>query len=503
LLVYTIIPFANWTRYFLAYYPGKMTYDSFWQWSMAHGIKQYNAWHPILHTLWIQAASAIYDSPSAYIFSQMVVVACIIGYSLYVLQSFGAPKWLLVTFSLAYAFYPINGFYVITMWKDVPFAAFLLLIAVYFSKITQTNGQWLDKKLHCLMFIIVCFVTMNLRNNGFIALLLALIFLIVLMDKIRKKLFVISGIIVAAHLLFNYPIMTYMHVIKNPLNQALAIPSQQIAATYRNNGRFTPEIKKYFNSILPADQWKKDYNPYTVDPIKHDPLYNSTMITKNFGIYLVNWEKLLRLNLGIYVKAYLNQVSVIWQFYSPPGYHVYVGSPSNLDDYPLNVRMADLSFLNSIKGQSESSTINNAYVAYVKEARAAYPNVRILSFKQYKVAALKAMDPLKTDSKQMDWKNHFDLQFKGLQSGIGQSLFAKGAIYLFLLVISLSASIQRYKWKGLIVYTPALFVLLTIAIAIPATDFRYSYSFIVSVPFLLLYGKFMSPLNMELNNDEE
>lgn len=66
--LFTSIPFVVWMISFLAYYPAKMTFDSYYQWGMAHGIRQYSQWHPLLHTLWIETTSAIYDSPSSYIF---------------------------------------------------------------------------------------------------------------------------------------------------------------------------------------------------------------------------------------------------------------------------------------------------------------------------------------------------------------------------------------------------------------------------------------------------
>ncbi|RFU66839.1 DUF6020 family protein [Bacillus sp. V59.32b] len=495
--IYTLIPIISWSRYFLAYYPGKMTNDSFWQWSMAHGVKPYHSWHPILHTWWIEATTWIYNSPATFIISQIIVVALIVGYSLYILQSLGTPKILVITLSLLYAFYPINGYYMVTMWKDIPFAAFILLITAIFTLIVRTNGKWLDKKSNIVLLILASFITMNLRNNGFLALLAAFVILIIFMKAIRKKtIFTLISILVI-HFIFNGVIAKSFHVIENPLNQALAIPSQQIGATYKFNGQFTPELKSYFNQILPEENWKKKYNPYIVNPIKHDPLYNPKVIDEDFGRYLKNWAKLLQLNFDIYVKAYLDQTSVLWRFYSPEGYKVYVNSTTDIEDYPLKTRVLfSETSLNKFYYNPKESVIENGYTLYKSEAEGNLPAKDILSYSEYKKSVSKSLINLKSESKQENWKKEFDQSFYNLIN-YKMNYFAKGAIPMVLLLLAVVSSCIRNGKKGLIVFAPALFLLLTVAIALPATDFRYTFSFIFSIPFLILYGK-----TREINNFE-
>lgn len=488
ILVYGAIPFLTWMCYFLTYFPGKMTYDSFWQWDMAHGIKPYNNWHPILHTWLIQASTLIYNSPASYVSLQIIAVSCVVAYALFVLQRLGMPMPMVMFLDFVYAWNPVNGFYVITMWKDIPFATAILLLTVLFAKITQTEGLWLHRKRNLIILAIVSFLAMALRDNGPEVVVAALVVFILLFRAARSRMLLVSIPVVALYFIFNGPVLNYFHVIKNPLNQALAIPSQQIAATYQHNGKFTPALSAYFDSILPAKNWAKDYNPYTVDPIKHDPAYHSEVIQASFSKYLENWARLLALNPGTFIEAYLNQVAEIWQFHTAQGMDPYFDTGSELQQYPLGLKMM-------APTQSETEPVNSmmkqAYRAYVKEMQTTFPGSAVPSYQQYRASAFRAVGPLQTKSKQPAWKPFFDKLYSGV-TNTWKNYFTKGALPLFVLLLSLIASIRRFKSRGIIVFAPVLFVIITIAMAMPATDFRYCFSFVFSIPFLVFYGK-LSP----------
>jgi hypothetical protein len=485
MVLYAAIPILCWGCYFLAYYPGKMTYDSMWQWDMAHGIRPYNNWHPILHTWLIQATASVYDSPASYTVAQILVLSIVVAYALFVLQSWGAPLWLVIVLDVFYAVNPVNGFFSITMWKDIPFAASILLLTVLLAQVVHTEGSWLQKKRNIAFFVTVCFFAMHLRHNGTAVVLATLLASIFLLRAIRMKMLWISVSVIALHVVFNGPVMNYFHVIPNPLNEALAIPTQQIAATFKYQGKFTPQLKAYYESILPADRWAKDYDPHTVDPVKHDTQYNPTVIDQSLGTYLKHWTELLKLNPGIFVQAYLDQVSVIWQLHSPTPIHPYFDSSMDLQEYPLGMRIMAPQ---TAWDEPVERMLRDAYDAYVTDVQSVNPGHAIPSYDEYKQNVWQTVQPLQTESKQPVLKAVFDQLFVNIRDQ-WQDYLLKGAIPLFALLLSLIASVRRSKSKGIVVFLPSLFVVITIAIAMPATDFRYSFGFAFTVPFLLFYGK--------------
>ncbi|HET6871888.1 MAG TPA: DUF6020 family protein, partial [Sporolactobacillaceae bacterium] len=468
--------------YFLAYYPAKMNADSFWQWAMAHKVTPYNDWHPVLHTWMIQATMGIYNSPASYIILQIVIMALVISYALFSFQKLGLPLWLAIVIDLFYALNPVNGFLAITMWKDIPFSASILLLTVLLIKMANDH-DWIKKRSHVIGFVIVCFFASNLRSNGFEVVLASLLITVALLKGVRRRLLFLMVPILVLQFTFIGPVMSYFSVIKPPLNEALAIPSQQIAATYKYHGKFTPQLRAYFDQILPAKKWRKDYIPYNVNPIKWDKHYNAEVITANFPHYLSNWASLMMLNPKIFVRAYMKQVAVIWQFTTPKGIKPYLVTPINLQQYPAYVKMRAPKY--------------SIHLPYNKMVKASYEynnqflrshGRKALTFAEYQARLKQTFEPLKTTPASKQLRKTMDKLLNHTRFN-WKNYFVKGAIPLFFMLLSLVAAISRYKRRGWMVYLPAIFVILTMAMAIPATDFRYSYGFAFSVPFLLIYPK--------------
>ncbi|AIS59500.1 DUF6020 family protein [Listeria ivanovii] len=482
--LFALIPFLVWMMSFLAYYPAKMTFDSYFQWGMAHGIRQYSEWHPMLHTLWIQATSFIYNSPASYIFSQIVVVSLIVGYAVYTLVKMGARIWIGIVISIGYAVYPVAMIYSATAWKDFPFAAFILLFTVLILKTVQSNGEWLKNWWHFAAFILVAFICINLRNNGIMIVVASLVFLLIFMKNFR---IIIGGILIGTlglNFLFSFIMTNGLHAQSNPLNQALAIPSQQIGATFYNDGDFTPELKEYFTSILPEENWEKDYNPYTVDPIKHDAEYDASVIEDDFGLYIKNWFKLLTHNFGIYVGAYLDQIAVIWQFDSPDDYKVYFDTPVDIQDMRYDVKAFAKFFPD---GLSEEEMNKLGYENYQKEYKET-TGKEAIGYDEYKERIKDSTNPLISITKSAGIKKITDdIYTKTTEEW--QNYLLKGAIPLFFLMIAIASVCFQSSKKRLLIFVPVLMAIITIAVAMPATDFRYCYSFVFTVPIVFFATK--------------
>lgn len=484
-VLYGVLPALIWCVYFFTYFPGKMSYDSFWQWDMAHHIMPYNAWHPVLHTWFIQATTWLADTPASYIVVQIILVSTIVGYALYCLQKLGVPLIWVMMIDLFYAFDPVNGFFAVTMWKDIPFAAFILLLTVLFTKIILSNGEWLKQPLHLIFLILIAFITMCLRDNGVEVVLVSLVLFIAFLKGTRWRMTMVLIPVVILYFLFSGPLFNVFHVIRNPLNQALAIPSQQIADTYKTNGQFTPKLKHYFDRILPAQDWKKDYQPYKVDPIKLDPAYHASVINDSFSTYLGNWAKLLELNPVTFVKAYMKQVAVIWEFHKTPQLNPYLTSSHDLGHYGLSTKLhVHLHHVHSKQEQMKA-----AYQHYVKRTRYASPKIPVMSYAQYKKTAIQALAPLKTRSLFPKLKPFLNKVYRGLHHHGLKNYFLKGAIPGLLLLMVLVAAIRREGWKIIGMFLPVGFVIITTAMAMPAPDYRYLFGFIFTVPFLFLAGK--------------
>ena len=497
LLLYAGVPLAYWGTYLIAYFPARMTLDSFWQWGMAHQVRQYNDWHPVLHTWLIELTSSVRDTPYTYVILQLVVAVSVIAYALWSLQSFGAPRWLTVVLAVVYAAYPASAFFSVTMWKDVPFAYLVLLTTTMFAWVVWTRGRWLRNPAATVALSVCCFLTMHIRSNGLPAILLALLLAVVFVRSARLRLGLVTGVVVAAHLLWVGVVLPHSHVLTPPATQALAIPTQQIGATYASGGVFAPEVGRYFNRILPAKRWRADYRPYNVNPIKHDVQYRDSVILESFPTYLTNWSKLLKDNPSTFVSAFLDQTGALWQ-YTPDDAraHVYVGSNTELQDNTLTIRVMGTADTNPNR-RTYPTMIDAYYRGYNPNGCAptertcrradqadCFMEPTCVSQADFAARVNASGRSLVTSSRSKGLKSAYDQMYEHLNTD-WQGPFARGAIPLFLLILALAVAARRERLR-LLVFAPAVCVALSVAAGMPATDLRYAYGWIISVPFLLV-----------------
>jgi hypothetical protein len=498
MLLYAGVPLAYWGSYLVAYFPARMTYDSFWQWGMAHHTKQYNDWHPMLNTWLIEATSHIWNSPSTYIILQLVLAVSVLAYALWSLQSFGAPRWVTVALCLVYTAYPASALFSVTMWKDFPFAYLVLLTTTMLAWIVWTRGAWLRHPGAVVALSIACFLTMHMRRNGLPAILLALVLAVAFLPSLRRRLGLITAGLVVAHLLWAGVLLPQFHTLKPPATAALAIPTQQIGATYARGGVFAPEVDAYFSRILPAQRWRADYRQDLVNPIKGDTLYRDAVVSKSLPTYLVNWGKLLADNPSTFVGAFLDQTSALWQ-YTPEraGPHVYVGGNVALQKLPLQVRMLHRLPANRPAGPPYAATVDALYGDYnpngcAPENSACRPadhsdcfgEATCATLAEFTARADATIGPLVTSPGSHRLNSIYTRVYRHLDTD-WQGPLARGAIPLFLLALALAVAVRRDRLR-MIVFLPAVLVVLSLAAGMPASDLRYSYGWIVSVPFLLV-----------------
>ena len=118
-------------------YPGIMSPDSINQFEQMLDIIGYNNHHPFVHTMlfgWFYhigyfVSHDMVVAVSFYIFFQMCFLAFSILYFLKILELFRIRRGILVVVTLFYALIPYHAVFSVTIWKDVPFAAVVLLLS--------------------------------------------------------------------------------------------------------------------------------------------------------------------------------------------------------------------------------------------------------------------------------------------------------------------------------------------------------------------------------------
>ncbi len=164
-LWFALPSFIIWFFYLLSFWPSAMSPDSIDQWrQVLNG--HFRDWHPAFHTMNIWLITKILPSPATVAVAQILALGSIAGWVLSVFQRIGVPKTFLWIASLIFAFIPVNGFMVVTLWKDIAYSAVLLILAVYIFQIVMQNGVWLAYPKNWLLLGITLALVSLYRHNG-------------------------------------------------------------------------------------------------------------------------------------------------------------------------------------------------------------------------------------------------------------------------------------------------------------------------------------------------
>lgn len=438
-LLYFSIPFLTGIVYFIGFYPAGMSPDSLSSWDQAH-TKVFNDWHPIVFTWLIMVLSYIWDSPAIVSLFQITILSLIIGYSFYQFQYLGVRKSILTLTSIIIAFIPSYGIFNIIIWKDVLFSGSLLIFTVTLYLIVHSKGKWLTSKGNIFIFFLSSFGVVFLRHNGFPIFVLTMIALLLLywrtVWKIAGPIFLL---LVVSHQILTGPIFTYLNVKPSDPNEALSIPTQQIANIIKNDGNLTKEQLEYFDSIFPIEMWKEKYLPHTVDPIKFSwNDYNRSVIYEDFPKYFRMWGEAVVQNPSLAMEAFIKHTALVWQMSTP--HYGYTSTYINLimeNDYGL-------------KSAPISSAVNS-------------------SLNQY-----------------LELSKHLPLI----------KLVWRPAFYGFIILLFSVAIIKKYGWKSMIIIFPFLLNMLSVMAALPAQDFRYLFANVL-ISFVIPLIAFINPKRIE------
>ncbi len=421
-----------WLPYFLYQYPGVMTPDSVNQLEQVLGLIPFSNHHPWAHTLLIglfyhvgyAITGNMVIAMSFYTFFQMCILALSVGYFIGTLRKFMVKPVICLITSLFYALIPYHAVFSVTVWKDILFAAGVLFFGCSILRLIQK----VTVSSLCILFIsglMMCIF----RSNGWYAFLLCFPFLLLYFKKKAKAIFpVLLGVLLIA-VIFKYPVMTAFSVTQPDLIESLAVPTQQVAAVICNDHSLTEEQLALVENVVDLTYIKELYNPYYADNIKElVRAGNQEYLAEHKSEFFKLWLTLGITYPGDYLKAYIHQTYGYWY---PDSFYL-VAEAEGVSASSLGI--------------SHTPLLRGPIVIKLKE----------ISIK------LGGMIPLYG------------------------TLWSMG-VACWILIFCIGNAFVRNEKKKLILYLPSVALLLTVLIATPvATEFRYVYFLVFSIPFYLM-----------------
>lgn len=328
-----------WLPYFLRYYPGLLTSDSCTQVAQAIGRTALSSYHPVFHTtlisIFVNLGNAVFNNINTgvamYTIFQMIIMAMLFSIVLKYLAKKEVPTFIRIIVLLYYMFYPINGLFSVTMWKDILFAGIVPIFIIQCIELVFNTEEFLSKKKNIAIYIIVAVLTFLLRNNGIYVIILSLPFILIVLRKYWKKILLIFASILVSYIAVNNVLFSMLNIQKGSVGEMLSIPLQQIARVEKyHREELEQETISQINNYFKCTNIGDKYNPIISDPVKAE--LNTDYFDENKVEFIKLWLKLMKNYFKDYVESF---ISNSYGYYYPEAIHWVANRTMEVNDMGL------------------------------------------------------------------------------------------------------------------------------------------------------------------------
>lgn len=348
--VYTIsrrvtfgIIFISWLLFFLAFYPGNLSPDSYS--SIYQGLNSITSTaHPVLFTLLVRytlkLGLALFHNMNAAIavfsLTQMLLLDGILTYTVWWLGRHNASKRIQLVSVAYFSLNPLIVRFSFTMWKDILFSGVMLLLVLFLYDVAIEEKILSDNK-DLIHFVILASLAAFLRNRIVYAVIGIFALLLWIYRCYWKKLLPVFLAISVMLLFIQGPLYSYLNIKPSNFAEGQGVSLQQIAAVVVEDGKLSEQEKLFINKIIPIKDIPKVYTPSTVDNLKGAESFDHDFLNSHSSEFLEVWRSVLLKNPWICTKAWLMTTRGFW------GFNVFIEPfaitwPSEeLDIYQVNI----------------------------------------------------------------------------------------------------------------------------------------------------------------------
>lgn len=262
---------AYFLLWFIAFYPGSFSNDSFIQYEQVVS-GEYNNWHPVLHTwLFFTLPVAIFDNIAMAVMMQIIYFSLAITYLLYTLKRSGCPLWFILI-SWGYVISNPNTAHILLYpWKDTALTIFATVIFTHLIRIYETGGKWLKKATNMFSFAIFLFLAIGMRHNSILLVAPLLVIIFVFIKNIRKNIIAVAGGLLLASLLLSGPVFKLAGVEKPGHRQieTLGLPLTVLSDVYMyDREALGDEAITFMDSLATKEEWEKYHSSGNFNVLK-------------------------------------------------------------------------------------------------------------------------------------------------------------------------------------------------------------------------------------------
>lgn len=329
---------------FSCHYPGNLTPDSLIQISQILS-GQYSNHHPFYHTQIIRLCyiigmrifNDINASIALYSICQILFMAICFSFSASTLSHLKISIKIQLAIMAFYILLPYHIVYSMTMWKDVMFGGFVLLLIIFTFRCIYFIG---NTKTNYIILIFSGIGTCLFRSNGFVSFILLVIAFLLIFRKKHKKLLLSFLFILITSFFLKYPVLNYLNVTQPDQIESLSIPAQQVARVIVEGKNLTDTEINLFSQIVDIEKIPERYTPYISDNIKNLIREKGAQdyLEKNKIDFLKAYLSLGIRYPGSYIRAWVDETKGYWN----SGYDYWIWS-TNIQDNSLGIKRTLLS----------------------------------------------------------------------------------------------------------------------------------------------------------------
>lgn len=319
LLLLTVLLLLCWSPYLLSYYPGSVLADSLVSIRQALAEHITSNHYPVAYSLLVGIfiktgllLGNINTGVFLYSLFQSILMALTLSFTLVWLYRKGVCKPALFIFFLFYAIMPFFPAYAIIMWKDPIYSCALLLLMILLFEVLATKGALLSSPKIIVSFLLLFAAVSFFRNNGIYTVILCSLILFAYYRKQIIRAFTAFLCFIGIYFIITVPIYQALDI-ESEFVESLGIPLQHLGCTIAAHGELTPAEEEFLFTLLPEENWRKDYRPCIVDTIKWDKEFNAAYLEENKGTFIKVWFSVLTRNFGTYVNAYCLETFGFWK----------------------------------------------------------------------------------------------------------------------------------------------------------------------------------------------
>ena len=318
LLTFGLILTIDLTYLFVVAYPGNLSHDTMGQLGQIQsGV--FNNFAPFWHTQLIRLLMGIgykcfgtaNAAAATFCVFQIFLVAAVFSYAIMTLYESRVPRyWFAISFCM-YVFLPYNIVFSVSIWKDVPYGAAMLLVAAAAYRLLRNVGK--TRKLDLVLLTLGGILSCMARTNGVYVMAATFLILLLVMGRNIRTVLIPWVIVVILGGIMNGPVLSTLNIQHIRPTEMLALPMQQVARVIWEDGEISQEDMEMIQQVADVEKVKEAYWNITVDPVKNI-VWNQNIeyLLEHKLEYTALWLRLGVQNPAIYMRAWADLTKGYW-----------------------------------------------------------------------------------------------------------------------------------------------------------------------------------------------